>query len=159
MQLKIYVLYLALYEMESKRIDTGIKVVLAVASSSSIAAWVVWQHFEFLWAGIIVASQLISAVKDLLPYQRRAEKVAALGSEIADLLIFAENHWYSVAEGELTNVQIHRLSMEIKRRLEKAAVKHPRGDPLPHRRKYSAMAKAEARVYFSTFYDLGKESQ
>ncbi len=151
-QLKIYAMYLSSYELESKRIDTGIKIVLALASSSSIAAWVVWQHLQFLWAAIIAGSQLLSAVKELLPYQRRAEKIASLGSELADLFNLAESNWYSVAEGEFTDAQINRLSMDVRRRFQKAFIKNLHGDPLPQRKGYSSRAKKEARIYFSTFY-------
>jgi len=153
-QLKIQILYLAGYEMESKKVDKTFKVFLAIASSGSIAAWAIWQPLQFIWATIIAASQLLSAIKDLLPYQRRVEKISALGAELGDLFIFAESSWYSVAEGELSDVQIHRLVIEVKRRIAKSAKKHLKDEPLPMRRKLMAEAAEQAKIYFKPYYEL-----
>ena len=48
--------------------DRNINIFLAVASSGSIAAWVVWNRFPFVWGAIIASSQVITVIKPYFPY-------------------------------------------------------------------------------------------
>ena len=68
-ELKVHVFYLQNYAVSSGRYDQSINIFLAIASSSSIAAWALWKEYQFVWACIIAIAQVITAVKPLLPYK------------------------------------------------------------------------------------------
>ncbi len=151
-QLKIQSGYLNQYHIDSVRIDRAIKMFLAIASSGSIAAWAVWQQYPYVWATIIALAQVVTAVKAFLPYQRRSEGIVGLSSEIADALVFAEEHWFEVSEGELYDDDIHALTMQIRKRRILAQDRHFKQIPLPKSEKCVAAAADEADTYFNTFY-------
>ena len=56
--------------MRYQKYDKRINICLAIVSSSSIAAWTVWQIVPQLWAGMIAITQVIQAVKPYFPYSR-----------------------------------------------------------------------------------------
>ena len=151
-QLKVQLQYLGNYQHKTQQIDSGLKMFSAVASSTSIAAWAVWQQAEILWAGVIAATHLLSAVKEFLPYQKRIKQTAALGAEVAEIFVFAEHKWFLVAEGRLTNSEIHELTMDIKRRLSKAAIKHLGDSTLPANSALRAKTRQQVEAYFRIHY-------
>lgn len=151
-QLKIQSGYLNQYHIRSVAIDRAIKMFLAVASSGSIAAWAVWRQFPYVWAAIIAIAQVVTAVKAYLPYQRRIEGIVGLGSDIAQTLIFAEEHWFDVSEGDLYDDDIHALTMQVRKDRILAQDTHFKENPLPRNEKCVAAATDEADTYFRTFY-------
>lgn len=154
-QLKVQLQYLSTYQYKTERIDSSLRMFSAVASSSSIAAWAVWQEAQIVWAVIIAASQLLSAIKEHLPFQKRLRQVSNLGLELAEIFVFAEHRWYSVAEGKLTNSEIHDLTTEIKRRIASAAAKHLKDATIPPSRKLRRETRQQVVAYFRNHYGIG----
>ncbi len=153
-QLKSAIVYLSHYELESHRIENFLGMSSAVASSTSIAAWAIWQQWQFVWGSIIATSQVLSAIKRFLPYSRRLKAVVSLNSELSSLLIFAEKNWYDVAQGSLPDDEIHKLIMEIKDRRSKAIQGKLKDTPLPERRKFRVLAETATQRYFQNFYNF-----
>lgn len=79
-ELKVHVLYLQNYATNQYRLDRGVDIFLAVASSSSIAGWALWKDYQAVWAVVIALSQVVTAVKPLLPYKRRLAALSSLGA-------------------------------------------------------------------------------
>ena len=50
--------------------DTALNVILAIASSGSIASWTIWDEYAIYWGGFIALSQLITAIKPLFPFHK-----------------------------------------------------------------------------------------
>mgnify|MGYP005605798663 CR=1 FL=1 len=50
--------------------DTSLNVVLAIASSGSIASWTIWDEYAIYWGGLIALSQLITALKPIFPFHK-----------------------------------------------------------------------------------------
>lgn len=48
-QLKTHINFIELQLEKSENIDRGLNILLAIASSSSIGAWVIWTHLSWLW--------------------------------------------------------------------------------------------------------------
>jgi hypothetical protein len=67
----IYFYYLEIYQEHDQNIIRRMNVLLAIASSTSIGAWALWQQVPMVWASIVVASQIINAVSPWLPYKSR----------------------------------------------------------------------------------------
>ena len=151
-QLKHDIEYLRAYNEDSIHKEKILNVTLAVLSAGSLALWVVIGQIAMLWAAIIVATQLVNAIKPQLPYQRRMKHTAELESELQGLFLYAERRWYEVAEGKLENEQIHHLTMEIRQRRDQLERNHFKGDPLPENEKHSMKALARTETFFKTLY-------
>ena len=70
-QIKAWTFYLDIYAEDSYKWDRRINIYGAIASSSSIAAWTIWRSWSFIWAAIIAISQVLTAIKQYLPFGRR----------------------------------------------------------------------------------------
>ena len=55
---------------ELRTYDTSLNVVLAIASSGSIASWTIWDEYAIYWGGLIALSQLITALKPIFPFHK-----------------------------------------------------------------------------------------
>lgn len=63
------------YLRNSSRYEKILNIVTSVASSASIASWLLWQKYGVIWAVIVAISQIINIVK---PYFRLSEHVCLL---------------------------------------------------------------------------------
>ena len=154
-QTQAQIAYLDCYELECERTENAINMITAIASSSSIAAWAVWQKASFVWGAIIAAAQVLNAVKRFLPYRRRLKAITGLKSELADIFITAQRHWFSVAEGGLTEREIHERTMKLREQKSKASVKHLKGIPLPDKQRCRQQSKERTEAYFANLYGRG----
>jgi len=151
-QLRVHVNYLELYMEQSEFMDKTVNVFLAVTSSSSICGWAIWNKFGFIWALIIAGSQLVSAIKQFLPYKTRFKAISGILREFEDLLTYYEMKWFDVAEGNLTNEEINKLQYEMRSKKTKILHKHLGANTLPTKGKLFDKAKEIANTYISNFY-------
>jgi hypothetical protein len=154
-QLKAQAYYLDAYYLDSERKDGALKIFLAITSSSSIGAWIIWRHLGFVWAAVVACSLVGNAIRQYLPWEKRAAAVRDLGREIADILLLAEKRWYAVATGQLTESEIHEATMELKRRRNDAEYRHLTGHPLPDNAGHQKDAEERTVTYFQTHYGIG----
>jgi hypothetical protein len=150
--LKSHANYVRIYLEKSELHDRGLKICLALASSSSIGAWVIWKELSFVWALIIAASQVINAVKEHLPFKTRLKALSGLQSDLEDLLLFAENKWFDVAEGMLTEDEIHKLQFEIRAKKIRLRNKYLKGMTLPDKHAYLKLAEDLAIQDLNNYY-------
>ena len=68
----------------------AVEIIKAVASSTAIASWVIFKQFPLLWAGIIVAAQLLDALKDVFPFARQHKAASSLTVALETMFIDAE---------------------------------------------------------------------
>src|SRR5690625_4486401 len=106
-QLKTHIGFIELQLERAEGIDRTLKIILAIASSSSIGAWVIWNHLSWIWAGIIALSQVVSAINPYLPYKNRIKAYSSLLHELDELMIQAEFKWHAIDEGKLTATDIN----------------------------------------------------
>ncbi|HIF9106373.1 TPA: hypothetical protein ACX6QA_003348 [Photobacterium damselae] len=151
-QLKVHVLYLELYLEKTINTDRMINMFLAIASSGSIAGWVVWEQLSFVWGAIIAFSQALNAVKPYLPYAKRLRSVQSASNELGSIFLTMEDRWYEVSEGMLSSEQIHSLQMNYKERIRQTLQKYLSSSTLPENKKLLEKAKSQAIYYFENFY-------
>lgn len=151
-ELQVHIFYLELFYLEAVRLDTSIEIFLAIVSNGSIAAWVIWSKAQFIWASIIALSQLVNAVKPYLPYQRRIRNLESLKIELTELLLQMEAKWYKVSDNQLTDEEIHSLTINMKQRKYQLTSLYLSTTPLPINRKYLAQAEQKANKYFTSNY-------
>lgn len=151
-QLRIHATYIEAYYEKTVRTDRFVSMVLAVASSGSIAGWAVWNNYSYVWAFIVAISQVINAVKSYLPYSKRLKSLNALSAELESLFLSMENHWFNVAEGYLSDEEIHKLHMKIKEQRRLIVQKNIGTIDLPHDKILMEEAIESAKRYFENFY-------
>ena len=151
-EFKTHVIYLHNYAAHSEWWDKAINIFLALTSSSSIAAWAIWQEYQIVWAIIIASSQVVTAIKPFLPYKQRLKAVSDLNDKIQEISLKSEKEWFSVAEGELTEKQIHELNIQLRDEALAAEKKYLKSIILPTNKKLLEKAEAEADLYLSKNY-------
>jgi len=152
-ELKTHVIYLHNYATSSEWWDKSINIFLALTSSASIAAWAVWQEHQIVWAVIIALSQIVTAIKPFLPFKQRLKPISDLNDVIQELSLECEKHWFSVAEGELTEKEIHELCISLRAKTIKAEKKFFKNIVLPKNSKFLANAEKDADIYLTKTYN------
>ena len=104
-----------------------------------------------IWGGLIAASQVVHAIKHLLPFQKRAKALGGLCNEQEKLALDAESQWFSVFEGKLTDEEIFALRIELKRLEQEAVNKHFKNLSLPTRPKCETEALRRTGAYFAPY--------
>ena len=151
-QLRVHANSIELYYQGAANWERGISIFLAVASSGSIAGWLMWEEAFILWALIIGISQVIVVIKEFLPFKTRVASLPALTYELEQLANSAEKDWVRVAGGELTEKEINELWHEIKSKKTDHVHKALEGGTLPTQKNILAAAEESTEVYFNHFY-------
>lgn len=113
-QTKAWIFYLNFYADDSYKWDKRINIFSAITSSTSIAAWAVWQQFSYIWSVIIAVSQVLTAIKSFLPYSQRLKILIPFTNGLEALYNKLEYNWFKVASGELTEEEINQLLFSFK---------------------------------------------
>lgn len=150
-QLKTHIGFIELQLERAESIDRTLKIILAVASSSSIGAWVIWNHLSWIWAGIIALSQVISAINPYLPYKNRIKTYSSLLHELEELMIQAEFKWHAIAEGKLTATEINKARFDIRATKQRSLKKYI-NTTIPTDGNLHDKAEASATTYLENFY-------
>lgn len=150
--------YINVYLIRTELHDRLFKVIIAIASSSSIGAWVIWQKFGFIWAVIIATSQVLTAISAYLPYKARLKNLTGLQLALEELALYAEERWFDVAEGNLTEEAIHKLQFEIRVKKIKLQDKFLKNTPLPDKDNYLIEAEKRAYRYFKNYYPIMEDT-
>ena len=151
-QLKVHVIYLELYLHDADFKDKAINIFLACTSSGSIAGWAVWREMAIIWALVIATSQVVTVIKNILPYKARIKAMSGLIHDLEDVLLRAEEKWFDVSEGRLTEEEINKLRFDIRTKKTNALKKHLGTSTLPARQKLLEKAQTAADIYIDHFY-------
>ncbi len=118
-QLKASSVLIRLYRNQLGKRIQAIEVIKAVASSGAIGGWVIWKHIPFVWAAIIVAAQVIDALKGVFPFSREHRAASELTMALETLLINAELEWeglfaasVSASDIMLRRARLQRLQLQ-----------------------------------------------
>ncbi len=151
-ELKVHVYYAQHYAVKQNKYDQIINIFLAISSSSSIAAWALWKEYQFVWAFIIAASQVVTAIKPLLPYKKRLSALNKLGDMLSLIALKAERDWYFVSEGKWNEELIHTKWADLKENALAAENKCLNGITLPKDKTVLSSAESEADIYLQSTY-------
>lgn len=132
------------------KIDRSIKIFCAIASSTAIAAWATWQKLSFLWGLIIVISQVVTAVNEVLPYKKRIKDLSDLRSELTPIYNNMEKSWHDVANGSLTEDEINELCYSYINQWNQIDDKYFKSDALPQLKKCRETAEVAKELYYET---------
>ncbi len=153
-QFKYNLCYLAAQFARSVKQNRAIRIGVAITSASSIAAWTVWAECSFVWGFIIAAGQVVSAVNDILPYQKRIKELGELQPRLNAVYIEVERQWFSVANGSLSEAEINDLCYQQMQTWDKIDQEYFQEDMLPRIEKCVDLAEKEKNIYFKNLFGV-----
>ncbi|MDB5763945.1 MAG: hypothetical protein JWQ21_2940 [Herminiimonas sp.] len=153
-QLKVHGHYVECFLRQSENWDKSLSMFLAICSSASIGAWVVWKDYAQVWGLVIAISQIIQAVRPFLPYHERIKCLAVLRNSYAELFVFADSRWPNIAAGETATAEIAKLRMDIRGRKLQYEQKAFPSSGLPDSNEFLEKSTQTAEKYFSNFYGV-----
>ena len=153
-QFKFELCYLANHFAEYVKINRRIKVSVAVASSSAIAAWAIWADLSFVWGLIIVVGQVVSAINEVLPYQQRIKDIAEMQSRLNAIYIRAEQKWFDVSNGNLSEPEINDLCYQQLKEWDEIDQEYFTADALPKNDNCAILAEEEKNQYFKSRFGM-----
>lgn len=153
-QLKVHLNYMESLLEKDEKCDRYIKIFMAIASSGSIAGWVIWKDLSFLWGLVIAISQVLNAILPFLPYKERIKCYRLFLNDLEEIFIYAELKWFDISSGKLSEEEIHKLWIEIKSKKHKSLVKN-NIVIIPDNSDLSEKAEDNAIQYFSNLYKAG----
>lgn len=124
----------------------------AIASSSAIGAWALWQAYPMIWGGIIVASQVADALRDVFPFTIRHKAANDLVASFDLLLIEALYEAEGVYAGQYNDEEITERRRKLMRLRHETEIKHFPTGPLPERKDLLALADEAAITYFDSIF-------
>lgn len=143
-------IYINRYHAKVEKTDRQLNMFTAIASSSSIAGWLVWKDVWFIWTIIIAASQVLAAVKPYLPFKEQLRALSLFGPDLDGLALAAEEGWFAVSHGRLTDEEIHKQTIALKKKVQASQNKAFKGMSLPEDSKLQTIAEAEGMAYMAT---------
>lgn len=147
-QIKAWVFYLDIYAESSYKWERGINMFSAIASSGSIAAWTIWDEFSYVWAFVIAASQVLTAIRSFLPYSRRLKFLVPFMENLKFLYNKIEYNWFKVASGDLSEEEINELLYNFKDEFTNIENKNLKEETLVERRDFQEIADEKTNLYF-----------
>lgn len=148
-QIKAWIFYLDVYAEDSYKWDKRINVLGAIASSTSIAAWAIWQQLSFLWSVIIAISQVLTAIKSFLPYSKRLKVLVPFMEDLKFLYNKVEYNWFKIASGELTEEEINELLYTFKNEFTNIENKNLKEETLLENEDFKKIADKKTDLYFT----------
>jgi len=152
-ELKVACAYIRRYRDDLGMWVTGLATLKAIASSGSIAAWVIWKEYAFVWGAIIAASQVADALKDVFPFSKTHRAASEHTITLGSIFIDAQLEWESIFSGRYTNEQISNRRHKLMR-LQHDAERHNFPHGLPAKVSIFVEAQQEATDYFAATYGV-----
>lgn len=119
--LKLTELYYNLLLEKFQKRDRVIKIILLIATSTSIGGWIFWKdpYLKYVWAGIIAVSQLLSTLKPALKFD---QYIKELHEKVAILRVINfeyEELWTNYRFEKVGDESAYKSSLEMRKRLSK----------------------------------------
>ncbi len=128
-------------------------IVLAFASSGSVAAWAVWELFPMLWAGIIAASNVVLVIKPYFPYSKYLKEIREKKQNALSINLEFEKLWYKIQYDKLTEDEAMEEFFLIRENLNKA-YNFSEDISLQHADSVQQNATIKTKTYFEINYDV-----
>lgn len=144
--------YIALYCIETENLDWRLNVFTALVSSGAISSWVIWNQLGWLWGALIAISQIIQAIKPLIPYSERLKRLHILSADLSLLKISAEEDWYRISNGLTNASETMALYSELQRKIHHVIAKSFSNTTLPLNSRLDAIAVERSADYIVKRY-------
>lgn len=151
-QCRFSIFYLNAHFSSYVKRERLINIFLALTSSSVIAAWAIWQSYNFVWAFIIALAQVLTVVNNYLPYKKRISEISDLKAKLGAICNDIEYRWYEVSNETLTDEDINKLRYEFNKKWTEVDEKAFTDDALPYNENYHKTASDKNEIYFKNMF-------
>lgn len=148
---KYHEFYLETFLRKYQAIERRVKYLMAITSSASIAGWAIWSKFSFVWAVIIASSQLLNTIQHFLPYSERVKLISQALPKLNRLSLRIEDDLYQVKNGELTDYEIHRVTIRFREEINEIETRL-RDNLLPDSSKIADLALTLTEQYLKNHH-------
>jgi hypothetical protein len=142
--------YYGLYLDNSYKWTRYLNSFLAIAASTSIAAWVIWNQIPLVWAGIIAASQVINAIKGYLPYNDRSTRLSKMLPSLNLMLDEMELLWLDIINKKTTDDEIDKQLKKFMHTVTETINHALMGIDVPTKMSYRELAHEMTTDYIAT---------
>lgn len=156
---KYELIYINKYYAQCVKVQRGINIILALTSSGAIAAWAIWDKYPLLWSLIIAISQVVVAVKPLLPFEKRIIDINDLNLTLTGLYADIESKWFYIADGYYSEQEINDLYYGFDKKWTDMETKCFKYDSMPLINKLKNVANIEKENYFKNNFRLSQEGE
>lgn len=141
------------------KINRWIEGILAVLSCGAVATWGLWKKYQFLWATIVMLTQVAKVVIEFLPYKSRIKPLSELNCKLMTIYENMELEWFKVSSGDMDNDIINSKIYDYRKQWQKAENDYFKEDTIPDDNKKSLdKATMLAFKYFEQFGDDENET-
>lgn len=151
MKFKAY--YLDFQVTRFQKYDRNINIFLAITSSTSIAAWAIWKDYEMIWAIIIAASQVITAIKPFFPYNKYVKELNIKSTRLHNVNVDIEKLWDNYINDEISNSKASTLYYAIVKDCNEI-LKFNDESVFGQSKSIEKKANACIRTYLETYYGV-----
>jgi hypothetical protein len=155
-QLKLDTCYVRDYRDSIARWETVAAAIRAVTSSSSIAAWVIWRKYAFIWAALIAASQVADALRDVFPFRKRRQALSGWSNALNRLFVDAQRDWDNISAGSISNTKIAACTHQLRQKIQRYEETYV-PDGLVRKQTIFEAAQKEMETFFRTRYPIDEE--
>ncbi|SHJ54133.1 hypothetical protein SAMN05444280_12242 [Tangfeifania diversioriginum] len=138
------------------KIDRNLNVFLAFAASGSVATWIIWEKLPILWAGIIVASQIVNVVKPFFPYSKYAKQINEKQNQLKGVLLNFEILWNKIQNNKVDDDKAMTDFFQLKKDIEKILT-FPYDTVFSVNKNIKHKANLKMKYYLKRNYDIEVE--
>lgn len=97
--------------------DLILNIFLALTTSSSIAAWAIWNKFSALWILIIGLSQVLMIIKPYFLFPKYIKVFNEKSIRWQQMTVELEQLWFELNEGNIKDKEASKTFFEFKRHI------------------------------------------
>jgi hypothetical protein len=119
---------------------------LALTSTSSVAAWAIWQQHPAIWGAIIGISQVAQVLKPYVPFIGSDKEFLEMSFEFDQLYLEYEKLWYAASARSIDDAGLSQRISELHKKgldIEKAH----KNTRTPRRKQWVEKAYAETENF------------
>ncbi|MBL4862061.1 MAG: hypothetical protein JKY09_03470 [Crocinitomicaceae bacterium] len=103
---------------------------LAIISTSSVAAWALWQEYPSVWAIIVAVSQILHVAKPYIPYIKYDKEYLEMHFKFENLYLKYERLWFKFESNKIKDSDIEDYFYKLREQENKIQEAH-KNSPTP----------------------------
>ncbi len=146
--------YFFYYRERAQRRDKRIKVLLCVASLSSVANLALWGKIPLLWPIISAVAQILSAAAYLIPYSDQVSALNNLLPELDMLIHQIDYYWDRInILKNISDEEVNSLVLDFNVEFTKLESRFTKGIPFPPVKRCTKKADVDLKNFYKNRFD------
>jgi len=152
-QKKYELVYYELYFNRAVKTGRTIKIATTITSIITLGLWAMLGVNSIWYSVIIIGTQIISVLNDLLPYQRRVDELSEIRARLKVVYSEIEHNWLRIAGGCTTDDETNEIRTDLSRKWDSIENLFLQKDSLPRVKRLLQKADDEKNKYIeNTFF-------